>query len=44
MDLKDYDGNTTLHLAAAEGHMDCVRKVNNEAAYRNTYNTHTIQR
>ena len=25
MKLADYDGRTALHLAAAEGHLDCVR-------------------
>ena len=25
MCLTDYDGRTALHLAAAEGHIDCVR-------------------
>lgn len=24
MTLSDYDGRTALHLAAAEGHVDCV--------------------
>lgn len=24
MSLSDYDGRTALHLAAAEGHLDCV--------------------
>lgn len=24
MTLSDYDGRTALHLAASEGHMDCV--------------------
>nr|CAD7463921.1 unnamed protein product [Timema tahoe] len=24
MTLSDYDGRTALHLAAAEGHFDCV--------------------
>lgn len=24
MDQCDYDGRTALHLAAAEGHFDCV--------------------
>lgn len=24
MTLADYDGRTALHLAAAEGHLDCV--------------------
>ena len=25
MKLANYDGRTALHLAAAEGHLDCVR-------------------
>ncbi len=25
MNLGDYDGRTALHLAAAEGHLRCVR-------------------
>ena len=25
MSVADYDGRTALHLAAAEGHVDCVR-------------------
>jgi glutaminase len=25
MSVADYDGRTALHLAAAEGHLDCVR-------------------
>ena len=24
MSLSDYDGRTALHLAASEGHLDCV--------------------
>lgn len=24
MTLSDYDGRTALHLAASEGHLDCV--------------------
>jgi glutaminase len=25
MSLPDYDGRTALHLAVAEGHLDCVK-------------------
>ena len=25
MNISDYDGRTSLHLTAAEGHLDCVR-------------------
>ena len=25
MDISDYDGRTPAHLAAAEGHLDCVK-------------------
>ena len=25
MGARDYDGRTALHLAAAEGHLDCVK-------------------
>ena len=25
MGISDFDGRTPLHLAAAEGHLDCVR-------------------
>ena len=25
MSVSDFDGRTPLHLAAAEGHLDCVR-------------------
>ena len=25
MSVPDYDGRTALHLAAAEGHLDCVK-------------------
>ena len=25
MGLSDYDGRTALHLASAEGHLDCVK-------------------